>query len=134
MSRRIIVLGSTGIDKSEACSRVVELAKKEYGAGKVEYLDFEKEFLKPQVDNFHDYLDNVERAQREQWKQAWLQCNERVKTLGDKDVILGMHGIINRPLYDVRSPVDIGALLDFGATAIITLIDDVYSEFLSIVV
>ena len=130
MGKRAFLLGTTGVDKSTVLQRITDYRRKrhDYDISKLATLDFEREFVRPDYD-LHSYLDANANDQRSIWRGAWQKLMEFVNGNPDKDIILAMHGVLVRPLYGTRSPLDIGQLKQFEPTSIVTLIDDVYTKW-----
>lgn len=128
MPKRILILGSTGVDKG----RVLEILKEHLDIGfaptqKIDFFDFEKDFISLFVEEFHSYLDGSESQQRECWLKAWREMSSRLSN--DSNFVLSMHATLARPLFTNRSPVLINEISLLGFTNIITLIDDVFDKW-----
>lgn len=126
---RAILLGTTGIAKSDVAE---QLRRYHYNAQinlNVKYVDFESEYIKPQLrpPRLSAYLDEDEFRQREFWGRAWDKLLDDIANLPqDVHLLLGLHATVIRPLYGVRSPIDISRIERFGPSHLITLIDDIY--------
>lgn len=128
MPRRILVLGTTGIDKDTVIANLRTYRESFTDISDLITLDFEKDFIESDR-QLYDYLDAREDQQQSIWRDAWKRFRSRLEQLRHKDVLLSMHGVLARPLYGVRSPIHIDDLKDFKPTTIVTLIDDVYLKW-----
>lgn len=126
--KRILVLGTTGVDKRTAIDKLIAHHKiAAAGQESPTVVHFEHEFVNKEEVEVHNFLDDREHSQRATWRRAWGQFRRRLKTdLRDRDVILALHGVLARSLYGVRSPVNLDDLREFRPTRIVTLIDDAY--------
>ncbi|MBI3755263.1 MAG: hypothetical protein HY265_03775 [Deltaproteobacteria bacterium] len=132
MTKRILLLGTTGVEKSDAVKNLVKFAETQIGFGKLELVDFEKEYiLRKNNIEIHSYLDAEKYRQRDYWLEGWKQFKTWHKKNKDKDVLLSLHGVLTRSINwkGIRSPVDINCFIDFAPNIIITLIDDVYLKW-----
>ena len=55
---------------------------------------------------------------------GWTKFAKVLPTV--ENTILSLHGVLVRPLYTIRTPIDLDSLKQFRPDTIITLIDDVY--------
>ncbi len=128
MPRRVLVLGSTGVDKRGALDNFRIYRSRITDISDLLIVDFERDFIETEV-NLYDYLDAREDHQRAIWRSAWRKFQERLRDHRHKDILLSMHGVLVRPLYGVRTPANIDDLKQFETSSIITLIDDVYTQW-----
>lgn len=128
MPKRVLVLGTTGVDKQTALSNLKSNRSMSEETSNLHILDFEKDFIVPEF-GLYDYLDGLEAYQRTIWQTAWKKCADRLRELEHQDVILSIHGVLVRPLYGVRSSIHLNDLKEFKPDKIITLIDDVYLKW-----
>ena len=133
MARRIVLLGTTGVEKAAVVARLLEYLDEESETGRpqVASVDFEKDFiLEPHSLPHYDYLDEREETQRLRWADGWKSFEAALQRseYAGRDIILRIHGVLVRPLYGVRSPAILPWIIDaFKPTHIFTLIDDIYS-------
>lgn len=124
MAKRILVFGTTGVEKQIAIDNVFR------GLPDIPRIDFERNYVvgpDNKVDELHDYLDCSDDYQRLLWQSAWDDFKRDLdEKYAEKDLILLLHGVTTRPTYGVRSPIYFDKLQQFEPTQIITLIDDVY--------
>lgn len=128
MIRRALVLGTTGVDKRGALDRLLAYRETHADISNLVVKDFEQDYVKKHTE-LHGYLDVAAGPQKELWRKAWQDCIREIDELQDKVVILLMHGVLVRPLYGTRSAVDIAALRAFQPDILVTLIDDVYTQW-----
>jgi hypothetical protein len=131
MARRVLLLGTTGVDKDTALQNLRDYRRRAGNdISNLVTLDFEHTFIQSSSYmglELHSYLDTFEREQRSIWREAWRHCANYLQQHEAHDVIIAMHGVLVRPLYGVRSPIYIEDLKAFRANSIVTLIDDVYT-------
>jgi hypothetical protein len=123
MSRRVLLLGVTGVDKSLALNQLKEY-KETLTTQNFNSTDFMKQFIEPEIE-LRNFLDSVEDRQRYFWQRGWQNFAKQLPG-PEEDAILSLHGVLVRPLYGVRTPIDLESLKQFHPDTIITLIDDVY--------
>jgi adenylate kinase len=129
MARRILLLGTTGVSKENVVKKLEEYLRARRDIPNFVSLDFERQYIESPRRKLYNYLDDPEDRQRSLWREAWVRCNREIQSIQDKDVILAIHGVLVRPLFGTRSPVYIDDLKQFQPTAIVTLIDDVYTKW-----
>lgn len=123
MSRRVLLLGVTGVDKGLALNQLKEY-KETLTTQNLNSTDFMKQFIEPEI-GLQDFLDSVEDRQRYTWQRGWTNFAKELPG-PEEDAILSLHGVLVRPLYGIRTPIDLESLKQFQPDTIITLIDDVY--------
>jgi len=124
--RRILLLGHTGLAKDVAVSNLKKYAATQGTSASFAAYDFEKDYLLPgNRIEIHTYLESDYLAQRRHWREGWEQFLAK-KDEDASHLVLGLHGVVTRPDYGVRSPIDIPRIVAFKPDLIVTLIDDVY--------
>lgn len=130
MHRRVLILGTTGLEKHKVATnvrdRIKDLHQHEY-----QIIDFERDCFKVSglYKEWSSYLSQTERVQHQIWNDAWKSC---ATTFGsnpatDTPTILLLHSVCVRENYGIRSILDINDVChDFQPTLVINLIDDIY--------
>ncbi|HTQ15059.1 MAG TPA: hypothetical protein VMH86_14380 [Rhizomicrobium sp.] len=124
--KRILMLGPTGVDKSTAAKRLAARVKDKFNH-EIRFVDFEKEYLKPELErngirNWFTFLAQDGGRQAIIWQAAW----SKLPKFEDQITILGLHACYVSGIVGLRCPVNLpGICADFRPTLIVTLIDDV---------
>jgi len=129
---RVALLGTTGIEKHEIAKRLSEWTKGQLGQS-FRIIDFEREYLTGAATGsrpLSHFLAQPVKEQYASWLQAWdsLTKDGCLDDAGD-NVILCIHASIVRGNYGVRCVCDLHRLAQFNADVVVTLIDDVYSQW-----
>lgn len=127
---RLLLLGSTGVEKELAVQQLNKYRKDELGLSELTFVDFESDFVTPNVfgNRLQSFLDATPHEQWHIWQTAWEQFASSV-VFQSNDLVLGLHGVLARQRYGLRSVVSVDSLRDFCASHIVTLIDDVYMQW-----
>jgi hypothetical protein len=73
----------------------------------VVYVDFENEYILPRIDGeLFNYLDADEPSQWHIWCQAWAVLSKDYPVSAREDIVVGLHGVIIREHFGVRSLVE----------------------------
>src|SRR2546421_455575 len=106
-AKRLLLLGTTGVDKAAALIRLQRWCKGFYR--NVVPVDFEREFLfntrkggRPTA----TFLDSDLRTQTQWWREAWARFQDEHSRNVEDDFFLGIHGCYIRGHYGVRSVLD----------------------------
>ncbi len=139
MAERILVLGTTGVNKSKALSQLEKYIHSQGITVTYKIVDFDEDFLKPVIEengkDYFSYLDDTNLRQRQLWLEAWKRFipDENSEKFQDRNkeqnIILTLHGVLTREFTGTRSLINIQNIIDFAPTKIVTLIDDVYSKW-----
>lgn len=127
LHRRVLLLGPTGVDKAVAAERLARYVKEKFNH-EVRYIDFEKQFLVPElrkhsIRTWFSFLTQDSNRQAVIWKAAW----EKLPAAVDGNItILGLHACYVNGIVGLRCPVDIRLICDeYKPSLVVTLIDDV---------
>jgi len=133
MVERILLLGTTGVRKSDVIANLQKYAQSQPIGASFISTDFEKDYLAPVLEEenleLHSYLDADSYRQRALWMQAWQIFERDAVSYANQNILLCLHGVLTRSSSGTRSPVDIPSLVKFAPTKIIVLIDDVYLKW-----
>ena len=128
--RRVIFLGTTGIDKHGIAERLAVWCDRNLGH-RFRVVDFERDYLTNRDKGFRPlswFLANQVSEQHERWTRAWsLLEQDGLVDESPENRILLVHGCVVRGNYGVRCVCNLEKLRQFGADTIINLIDDVYN-------
>jgi hypothetical protein len=130
--KRILLLGTTGVDKVTAWNRLTQERARRATDQHTSvpptpvFLDFEKTFLKVEARTLYSFLDDTESAQQQAWDRAWDKLASKLKA-SDDSFAVAVHAAFVRDEFGTRSFLAPEKLKDLGFTDIVTLIDDVYS-------
>lgn len=129
---RVLLLGTTGIEKQQIASRLSEWADRSLGQS-FRIMDFEKEYLTNSAKGGRPlswFLAQEVRVQHRSWQHAWDRLAEdgRLEE-ADENTILCVHASIVRGNYGVRCVCDLNRLGQFAPDVVVTLIDDVYNQW-----
>jgi len=122
MYKRILVLGPTGVNKREACTR---LAGSKEGV-KLGYrvVDFDKEYIGT-VTRMPEFLNSEIKAVHLTWRSQW---QEFMNLLGNEPTLLCLHSCYVTSDHGTRSAIDLEKICtEYKPDLIVTLIDDVYN-------
>ncbi len=133
MAERVLLLGTTGVDKKAVIDKLRDYAKSHH----VFFVDsdFERDFIVVNNRKIHHYLRSKLETQQKWWKEGWggekSTGNKGFKSLLKKDenILLCLHGVLTGLLTGTRCPIHIESLQKFKPNKIITLIDDVYMNW-----
>lgn len=122
MHRRVLVLGSAGVDKRAAMEAFAAGAARYSHEFKI--VDFDKDLVEP-IRPFFEHLNDDISLAANTWSNAW----DDFKREGiSENTILCMHSAYVTAKHGARSVVDIAAVCEnFKPDLIVTLLDDVYS-------
>jgi len=138
--RRVVLLGTTGIEKRKIADRLHEWTQENLGQS-FHIIDFEKDYLTHGAKGgrpMTHFLAQPVAEQYRSWLHAWeaLVGDDRLAVLPEDDslapsenVILIVHASIVRGNYGVRCVCDFHRLARFGADVVVTLMDDVFSQW-----
>lgn len=130
MAVRALILGNTGVNKSLALTQLAEYRKVTAQTPAFHAVDFERDFIVPTLeDDFAGFLDMDESEQCQRWESAWKQFCTDFPPTRDENIVLSLHAVVLRELYGVRSLVALDAIQDYAPTHLVTLIDDVYTQW-----
>ncbi len=131
MPERILILGTTGVSKSEVISNLRDYAQSMSFPLKFTCIDFEKDCIigkNPRL-RMRTYLDADSKRQSTHWKLGWECIGPICKEKQDEIILLCMHGVLTRRTTGTISPIIIRSIDEFSPSRIITLIDDVYLKW-----
>ncbi len=130
---RALLFGTTGVEKAAAAEQLRRYARTQDSRWELRYWDFEHEFIQPTLGRgrLAEHFDQNDRAaQRSRWLTAWRELLRRADEEGPEvNLLVGMHASLIRPIYGVTSTLDLRVIGEFGATHIVTLMDDIYSVY-----
>lgn len=127
MVQRILVLGTTGVNKDFALQNLSKYRTELHSNEGFEHLNLEDFILKENGIEIFNYLDADEDQQVRFWIKGWKGLKSKIKSCKDKNILLSMHAILARRSYGTRSPMKIECIInDYKPTKLITLISDVY--------
>lgn len=131
MVERVLVLGTTGVDKDYALDNLKGYREDQYGEAGFEHINLEDDFiLKKNRIKIFDYLDADEDEQVKYWLKGWNELKNILKNYKDKNLLLSMHSVLVHRSYGTRSPIKVKNIVeDFEPTMIVTFIDDVYIKW-----
>lgn len=131
MAERILIFGTTGVNKSFVCRKLETYQTNLYGKVNFQWFDFENFVLSAnRFRHIYEYLDAKAEVQSNYWLEAWEQFKPEIQKHNDENIILSMHGVLARREYGTRTAIEINKILeDFKPTKIITLIQDVYLKW-----
>jgi hypothetical protein len=125
--KRILLLGPTGVDKAVAIERLRSYVKNKLNHD-IRYIDFEKEFLNPElrrnsIRTWFTFLTQDSNRQAVIWKAAW----EKLPPALDGTItVLGLHACYVNGIVGLRCPVDLTLICEeYKPSLVITMIDDV---------
>lgn len=128
MGTRILLLGTTGVDKRSAVRALREYAAVETDLAGLEFHDFENKYIGPLVNGeLWNYWDQDPSFQRYRFETAWTDFQRNFNP--DAITVLAMHAVLVRETYGVRAQATVDSIREFQPTRIVTLIDDVYSQW-----
>lgn len=127
MARRVLLLGSTGIDKRLAIARLRQYRESVAEDAGFTYIDLESDFVAPRFrGGMSAFLDADDHEQWVEWRSAW---REMMSTLdASRDTVLGIHAVLARQLYGIRTVAYLDDICQYGPTHLVTLIEDVYFQ------
>lgn len=128
MSRRILLLGPTGMDKKDVAVRLSKLGESQWHyRGGVKVVRFEQEYVDKIAGAHYQFLNEKIHRQKELWDKAWDNFVTTLNEDASDVIILSMHGAVVWSQYGARVILDPSKVVnDFKPDVIITLIDDVY--------
>jgi hypothetical protein len=130
--RRVVLLGTTGIEKRKIADRLSEWTGEQLSQD-FRIVDFEKDYLtKPAKAGrpLSHFLAQPVREQYLSWLRAWdALVGDGWLERKDENVILNIHASIVRGNYGVRCVCDMHRLAAFAPDFVVTLIDDVHNEW-----
>ena len=129
---RVVLLGTTGIEKYKIAERLSGWTQGQLGQS-FHIIDFEKEYLTHAAKGgrrLTHFLAQPVTEQYRSWLRAWDALTEdgRLEDTDD-NTILCVHTAIVRGNYGVRCVCDLHRLSEFKPDVVVTLIDDVYSQW-----
>ena len=125
--KRVLLLGPTGVNKEIAVDRLRKYVREKFNHD-IRYVDFEREFLKPElvangIRNWFTFLAQDSNRQAMIWKSAWAKYPKPSK---GEIVVMGMHASYVSAIVGLRCPIDLPLICEeFGPTLVVSLIDDV---------
>jgi hypothetical protein len=127
---RALLLGATGIDKEDVAKRLRDFQEETADPRVFLYRDFEKDFVAPRFrGGMAAFLDAEEPEQWSEWRVAWQEFARWQSEHQADNLVLGIHGVIARQLFGVRSAAYLPDLQEFNPTHLVTLIDDIYCQW-----
>jgi len=126
MPKRVVVLGTTGLEKRQTIQRLIEYKQNRDADYRAKVVDFEGDYICPSTPsgNLQDYLDARAGDQHRNWRIGMGKCMDQLESCED-DCFLLLHGSIIRDEYGTRCPVSLAPLAEWRPDLVVTLIDDV---------